>query len=67
MSQRIISLENKTIIFEILTAFFVVVLIFICTIKFKNCINKMNDVRDFEEDYKKEQQLMENILKENNK
>ena len=43
------------------------ILIFICTIKFKNCINNLNDVRDYEEDYKKEQQLMEKILKENNK
>ena len=55
MPQRIISLQNETIIFEILTAFFVVILILICTIKFKNCINNMNDVRDYEEDYKKEQ------------
>ena len=43
------------------------ILIFICTIKFKNCINNLNDVRDYEGDYKKEQQLMEKILKENNK
>ena len=43
------------------------ILILICTIKFKNCINNLNDVRDYEEDYKKEQQLMEKILKENNK
>ncbi len=67
MPQRIISSENEEIIFEILTAFFVVILIFICTIKFKNCINKINDVRDYEDDYRKEQQLMENILIENNK